>query len=326
MQYRVLGRTGIRASEIGFGAWAIGGDQWGPQDDRESMAALHKALDLGCTLIDTAQVYGEGHSEVLIGRVLRERGERVTVATKVPPKNYRWGPPPGADLRDYFPADYIIKRCESSLRNLGTETLDLYQLHTWCPSWEHETEWYEALLKLRQQGKIRYIGISVSDHRPGEANPQIEAGRVDSIQVIYNILDQSPEWRLFPVAQKHHVGIIVRVPLASGALTGKFTQRTRFPKGDWRREWKDREWLHRMVEQVERIQFLTQDGMPLATAALKFVLSHPAVSTLIPGIRNSQQAEMNLSASDGRPLPEEHLRRLRQMYTLGLLGAETSAG
>jgi aryl-alcohol dehydrogenase-like predicted oxidoreductase len=322
----VLGRTGLRVSEIGFGAWAIGGDQWGRQDDRESMAALHRALDLGCTFIDTAQVYGKGHSEELIGRVLGERRERVSVASKVPPKNQRWGPAPGADMRDYFPADYIVQRCEGSLRNLGTEALDVYQLHTWCPSWEHETEWYEAMLKLRQQGKIRYIGISLSDHRPGEANPHIEAGRVDTVQVIYNVLDQSPEWKLFPIAQRHKVGIIARVPLASGALTGKFTPRTRFPKGDWRGEWKDREWLKRMVRQVQRVEFLTRAGVPLAIAALKFVLGHPAVSTAIPGIRNTQQAELDLSASDGLPLPPEQLLRLRQMYLMGLLGAETSAG
>lgn len=326
MQYRTLGRTGIKVSEVGFGAWAIGVKNWGQQDDRDSIAALHKALDMGCTFIDTAQVYGNGHSERLIARVFKERGERVTVSTKIPPKNDIWGPQPGTDIRDAFPADWLIERCEMSLRNLETETIDIYQLHTWCPTWDKETEWYEALVKLREQGKIRYIGISVSDHRPWEANPQIKAGRVDTIQVIYNILDQSPEKELFPLAQKHNVGIINRVPLASGALTGKWTRDTKFPPGDWRGEWKTRDWLLNKVEQVEQLRFLEKEtGMPLATAALKYCLAHPALSTAIPGIRNVRQAETNLSASDGITLDATVIERLREMYTQGLLGRDTSA-
>jgi len=313
VQYRTLGRTGFRVSEIGFGAWAIGAEMWGPQDDADSIAALHRALDLGCTFIDTAQVYGDGHSERLIARVFRERGERVTVATKVPPKNRIWGPSPGTDINAVFPPDYIIERCEVSLRNLETDCLDIYQLHTWCPTWDQETDWYEAMLKLRQAGKIRAIGISVSDGRPGEANAHIAAGRVDTIQVIYNILDQSPERDLFPLAQAQNTGIIARVPLASGALTGRWTRETIFPAGDWRGE-QEREWVVEQVEKVEKLGFLTEDGTPLAVAALKFCLSHPAVSTVIPGIRNVRQAEINLSASDGRPLPPEHLVRIRELF------------
>ncbi|MFQ5946654.1 MAG: aldo/keto reductase [Anaerolineae bacterium] len=323
MEYRTLGRTGISISEIGFGAWAIGGEMWGPQDDRDSVAALHRALDLGCTFLDTAQVYGDGHSERLIARVLKERpdGDRVTVGTKVPPKNRNWRPRPGTPISEAFPSDYIIERCEISLQNLETDTLDLYQLHTWCPTWDEETEWYEAMVRLQEAGKIRFIGISVSGDRPGEANSQLEAGRVDSVQVIYSILDQSPEQALFPVAQAHDVVIIARVPLASGALTGKWTRDTEFPKGDWRGEWKDRGWLHQKVEQVARIRFLEEDGTPLASASLKFCLSHPAVSTAIPGIRNAEQAEINMGASDGRPLDSSQTSRLRDMYSEGLIGA-----
>lgn len=324
MQYRILERTGIKVSEVGFGAWAIGGG-WGPKNDADSLAALHKALDMGCTFIDTAQVYGNGHSERLIARVFKERGERVTVSTKVPPKNSTWGPRPGTDIREAFPADWLIERAELSLRNLETDTIDIYQLHTWCPTWDKETEWYEALVKLREQGKIRFFGISVSDHRPGEANPHLAAGRVDTIQVIYNILDQSPETELFPLAQKHQVGIINRVPLASGALTGKWTKDTKFPPGDWRGEWKTREWLLQKVEQVERLRFLERDGMSMTVAALKYVLAHPAVSVAIPGVRNVQQAEANLSASDSNPLEPATVERLREMYAQGLLGRDTSA-
>jgi aryl-alcohol dehydrogenase-like predicted oxidoreductase len=313
MQERTLGRTGLQVSEIGFGAWAIGAEMWGPQDDADSLAALHRTLNLGCTFIDTAQVYGEGHSERLIARVFRERGERVTVATKVPPKNRIWGPEPGTNIADVFPYDYVYRRCEKSLRNLETDCLDVYQLHTWCPTWDEETGWYEAMVKLREEGKIRAIGISVSDERPGEANAHIAAGRVDTIQVIYNILDQSPEWELFPLAEEQNVGILARVPLASGALSGRFTRETTFPKGDWRRD-EGRDWVIEQVEKVEQLGFLTEDGTPLVIAALKFCLAHPAVSTVIPGIRNVRQAEMNLSASDGLPLPPEHLRRLRELF------------
>ncbi len=323
MENRTLGRTGIEVSEIGFGAWAIGGEMWGPQNDRESVAALHRALDLGCTFFDTAQVYGDGHSERLIAKVLKERGARdqVTVATKVPPKNRIWRPRPGTPISEAFPPDYIRERCEISLETLETDTLDLYQLHTWCPAWDGETDWYEAMVQLQEAGKIRFVGISVSGDRPGEANSHLEAGRVDSVQVIYNILDQSPEEALFPVAQAHNVGIIARVPLASGALTGKWTRETEFPKGDWRGAWKDRAWLYDKVEQVERLRFLEEDGESLAAASLRFCLSHPAVSTVIPGIRDAEQAEINMGASDGGPLEESKARRLREMYSDGLIGS-----
>lgn len=316
MQFRELGKTGIRVSEIGFGAWAIGGEMWGKQDDADSMAALHRALDLGCNFFDTALAYGNGHSERLIRDVLKERGvlKDVVIATKVPPKNYVWDPPLSVRIGKAFPGDWIVKCCHRSLKNLGRDYIDVLQLHTWSPSWAEHVEWYAAMRKLKEQGKIRVIGISVSAQRHAEANPQIEAGHVDAIQVIHNIIDQAAEETLFPLAQKHGIGILSRVPLASGALTGKFTRDTKFPKSDWRSERPERNWVATMVDQVEKIKFLTEDGTPLTYAALKFCLSHPAVSAVIPGIRNAKQAESNFAASDGKPMSAEHAARLREMY------------
>jgi aryl-alcohol dehydrogenase-like predicted oxidoreductase len=315
IQTRPLGRTGIEVTPIGIGTWAIG-SQWGEQDEQQSLQALHRALDLGCRFIDTAQAYGDGRSERLIGRVFRERGERVPVATKVPPKDLDWATQPGvSQIRDKFPADYLIERCDVSLRNLGIETLDVYQLHTWCPSWNDETEWYEAMLKLREQGKIRAIGISVTDARPDEANGTVAAGRADTIQVIYNLLDQRPEEHLFPLAQQHGVGILARVPLASGALSGTWNAQTTFAEGDWRREVFTGETLKRTLEYVDALRFLEADSdHSLVIAALRFCMSHPAVSTVIPGARNARQAETLMRAMQLGPLPEEQLARARELW------------
>jgi aryl-alcohol dehydrogenase-like predicted oxidoreductase len=306
MQFRELGKTGIQVSEIGFGAWAIGGEMWGKQDDDDSIAALHKALDLGCNFFDTALAYGNGHSEKLIQRVLKERGvlNEVIVATKVPPMNDHWDPPTSMPIGKAFPPDWIIQCCERSLKNLGRDYVDILQLHTWNPAWSERVEWHAAMLKLKEQGKIRVIAISVSAVRHDEANPLIQRGRVESVQVIHNILDQTAEKNLFPLAQKKGVGVLSRVPLASGALTGKFTRETKFPKGDWRSERPQKNWVAAM----------TEDGTPLAHAALKYCLAHPVVSSVIPGIRNARQAELNMSASDGKPMPIEHVTRLHQLY------------
>ncbi len=316
MQFRELGKTGIKVSEIGFGAWAIGGKMWGKQTDADSIAALHKALDLGCTFFDTALAYGDGHSEKLIRRVFKERGvlNDMIIATKVPPKNGQWDPPTNLPISQEFPGAWIIECCERSLKNLGRDHVDILQLHTWSPSWAERVEWHAAMEKLKAQGKIRVIAISVSAVRHDEANPQIKAGRVESVQVIHNIIDQSAEKTLFPLAQKKGVGILSRVPLASGVLTGKFTRETKFPKGDWRSERPDQNWVGEMVDQVEKLKFLTEDGTSLTHAALKYCLAHPAVSAVIPGIRNAAQAEANFSASDGKPLSAEQVARVRALY------------
>ncbi|GAC1447708.1 MAG: aldo/keto reductase [Ktedonobacterales bacterium] len=312
---RTLGRTGIEVSSVGIGTWAMGA-MWGQQNEADSIHALHRALDLGCHLIDTAQVYGNGRSERLIARVFRERGERVPVATKVPPKDGIWETQPGVtQIRDKFPAQYLIDRCEVSLRHLETDCLDVYQLHTWCASWNDETEWYEALVKLRDQGKIRAIGISVTDAAPTQANGTIQAGRVDTIQLIYNLLDQRPADDVFPLARQHDVGILARVPLASGALSGKWNPQTTFPEDDWRRNVFTGATLERTLHYIEQLRFLeTSSHGSLVEAAVRFCVSDPTVSSVIPGVRNARQVETLLHALQWGALPEADLQRVHDLW------------
>jgi aryl-alcohol dehydrogenase-like predicted oxidoreductase len=311
---RPLGRTGIETSAVGLGTWAIGA-AWGHQSDDDSIAAVHRALDLGCRFLDTAQVYGEGRSERLIARVFKDRGERAPVATKVPPIDRVWEKTaPGTPMRAKFPAQYLIDRCELSLRNLATDCLDVYQLHMWSAEWNDETEWYETMLKLREQGKIRAIGVSTLDTRPDSANGIIVAGRVDSVQLVYNVFDERPRTQVFPLAAQHGVGILARVPLASGALSGAWTRQTRFARGDWRASVFTGEALERTLGYVDAVRFLEEPGHSLAEMAIRFAFSDPAVSAAIPGARNPQQAEALMNAWRAGPLPADTLTRLDELW------------
>ena len=323
MEFRTFGRTGRTVSEIGFGGWAAGGDAWGPQEDADSRAAIHRALDLGCTVLDTALSYGQGHSERLIGRVLAERGlrDKVFIATKVPPRNGVWAPPPEQPIQAAFPNEHIIASCEQSLRNLGVESIDLLQLHTWSRSWEAATEWCEAMDRLRRKGYIRSVGISVRDEDPGEANAHIRAGLVDAVQAVFNVLDQRAVNHLFPIAIGAAIAIIARSPLASGALASKWRTTHEFSEGDWRHEWASPEWLEVAVEQAKRFCGVLEPRIEPTIAALKFCLSFPCVSTVIPGMRNSRQSELNCSASDGQALPSALVSRVRSLFQEGYLHA-----
>ncbi len=293
MDYRTLGKTGMKVSTIGFGAWAIGGNMWGPQDDKDSIAAINKAIDLGVNFIDTALAYGNGHSEEVIGKVLKTRKEKIYIATKIPP--LMWPPSPTSHSKDAFPKQTIIDSIESSLRNLDMDCIDLIQLHSWRKNWTNDTDWYETLLKFKEQGKIKHIGVSVHDNMEDESLDLIETGRVETIQVVYNILAQTPKKNLFPKAQKHNIGIIARVPLAYGALTGKFTKETTFADTDFRKNKYFGDSLTEVLKKVERFKELvgTNDKKTLASYALQFALENSAVCTTIPGIRNVNQAEEN---------------------------------
>ncbi len=316
MKYRTFGKLGWKFSEISFGAWAIGGDMWGPQDDAESLRALHKAIDLGMNFIDTAQGYGKGHSEELIGKVLKERSEDIYVATKVPQKpGTAWPLPEYANAAEFFPASYIIEQCEGSLRRLERDHLDIYQFHTWATAFNVQDEWFEAMMKLKQQGKIRAIGVSVPDATPDNVMGALALGKVEAVQVIYNIFEQYPRWNLFPVCEKLGIGVIIRVPFDEGALTGKYTVKTIFPEGDVRRHYFRGRNLPAVVKRVEKIREFKDKRHPhmsMAEYALRFSLSHTAVNTVIPGIRDVQQAEMNVAASDGNGLSAEELEELKQ--------------
>jgi aryl-alcohol dehydrogenase-like predicted oxidoreductase len=308
-----VGKEHIPVSRVGIGTWAIGGG-WGPQPEEQSLAALHEALDRSCMLIDTAPLYGNGRAEKLVARALKEQRERVTVFTKVYPLAYQWAPAPGTPIEDVFTPEHIIAQAEESLRRLQLECLDGLFLQTWCPSWADNLSWYHAMLRLQQQGKIRSYGISVSDHRPNEANGIIEAGRVALLEVSYSILDQRAAERLFPLAQQHNVSIIARSPLASGALAENWHEGMRFHRRDWRRRVFRGELLQQTLRRVEMIRALVDPTISLAQFALRFCLSHPAVSTVISGIRNASHAQCNLAVLEQEALPQSILSQIARLW------------
>ncbi len=312
MRYRTLGRTGIEVSELGFGAWGIGKTMWIGADDAESLRALRRAIELGLNLLDTALVYGRGHSERLVGEVVRAAAETVHVATKVPPKDGHWPARPGTPAGDAFPADHVIASTEQSLRNLGLETVDVQQLHVWSDEWVGQGDWPEAVERLKREGKIRFFGVSINDHQPENAIRLVETGVVDTVQVIYNVFDQSPEDELFPAAQRANVGVIVRVPFDEGALTGKIRPDTVFPPGDFRNEYFAGD---RRQEVWDRARAIAADAGvspdELAPVALRFCLSHPAVSTVIPGMRSVRNVEANAAAVEEGPLDSGTVACLR---------------
>ncbi|KIL38970.1 aldo/keto reductase [Gordoniibacillus kamchatkensis] len=313
MEYRTLGKTGLKVSEIGYGAWGIGKSSWIGASDDESLRALHKSIDLGLTFIDTALVYGNGHSEKLVGQVVRERPERIAVATKIPAKNYQWPARPGVPAEETFPAEHVIACTEQSLRNLGLDTIDVQQFHVWNDDWVGQGDWLEAVRKLKEQGKIRFFGVSINDHQPSNAIKLIRTGVVDTVQVIYNIFDQSPEDELFPACLEHNVGVIVRVPFDEGGLTGRIDETTSFPAGDFRNDYFRGDRKREIAERNRAIAGDLGVGLDrLPEVALRFVLSHPAVSTVIPGMRTIRNVESNCAASDGTRLSDEQLRLLRR--------------
>ena len=313
MEYRPLGRTGIEVSEIGYGAWGIGGTQWGGADDDESISALNHAIDRGLTFIDTALAYGDGRSERLVGKVVGSRPETIHVATKVPPKNGIWPAPDDARIEDVYPAEHLRDCAESSLRNLGLDTIDLLQLHVWNDSWADQGDWREAVEELRSAGSIRFFGVSINDHQPANSLRLIESGAADTVQVIYNVFDQSPEDELFPACREHGVGVIARVPLDEGGLTGTLRPDTEFAEDDHRSHYfrgdRPREVHDRVTAIASDLDIAEED---IAETALRYVLSEPAVSTVIPGMRSKRNVERNIAVSDGGGLDPRVRERLHR--------------
>jgi aryl-alcohol dehydrogenase-like predicted oxidoreductase len=310
---RRLGRTGLSVSEIGYGAWGIGGSMWLGAEDQESLRALNRAIDLGVNFIDTAAVYGNGHSEQLVGKVVRERDERIVVASKIPPKNMTWPAREGTDPDEAFPADHIRKWTERTLSNLGLDVLDVQQFHVWSDEWVGRGSWHDGIQALRDEGKIRFFGVSINDLQPANAIRLIETGAVDTVQVIYNIFEQAPEDELLAACERNDVGVIARVPLDEGSLTGTLTADSTFPEGDFRNEYFSGE---RALEKVdERVRAILEDlGIEreeLPETALRYVLSHPAVSTVIPGMRSVRNVERNTALGDGAGLPAERVAALK---------------
>jgi aryl-alcohol dehydrogenase-like predicted oxidoreductase len=316
VKYRALGKSGWEVSEIGFGAWALGG-QWGTQNDADSVAALHKAIDLGVDFIDTAEVYGNGRSERLIGEVLKTRSERIRVATKTPPVEGPWPPSPYCTAAERYPESYLRRNVEERLRNLGTDCLDILQLHTWTRTWNRDPVPLAVLRRLREEGKIRLIGISTPEHDQNSVIDLMRRGYLDVVQIIYNLFEQEPAAELLPAAIETGTGVIVRVVFDEGVLTGKYRKGHRFGEDDFRSRYFAGDRLDRAVERVDRIKAdLVELGLDkeysMPDVALKFALAHKGVGTVIPGIRDPQQAEKNVAVCDLPDLPEELLVKLRR--------------
>jgi aryl-alcohol dehydrogenase-like predicted oxidoreductase len=312
MNYRTLGKTGLKVSEIGYGAWGIGKTAWIGASDDESITALKRSIELGLNFIDTALGYGDGHSEKLVGQVVKAHDKPIYVATKIPPKNGQWPARAGVTAKEAFTAEHVISCTEQSLRNLGLDTIDVQQFHVWSDEWVGQGDWLEGIRKLKEQGKIRYFGISINDHQPNNAIKLIESGLVDTVQVIYNIFDQSPEDDLLPACAEHNVGVIVRVSLDEGGLTGRITPETTFSEGDFRNGYFHGDRKQEVYERVQRIVSdldISVEKMP--ETALRYVLSHPAVSTVIPGMRSVRNVEYNMQVGDGQGLPKEQIGTLK---------------
>ncbi len=311
MRYRRFGRLNWQVSEIGYGMWGMGG--WTGSDDEESRRSLDRAIELGCSFFDTAFAYGMGRSETLLGEALkRHAGKKLYVATKVPPKNWKWPGRAETPVAEVFPADHIIEMTEKSLANLGTDCLDLQQLHVWSDAWAEDEGWQRAAEQLKRQKLITGFGISVNRWQPANVVKALGTGLVDSVQVVYNIFDQNPEDELFPLCRTLDVAVIARVPLDEGSLTGTLTRDSTWPEGDWRNVYFTPANLADTLERVDRLGVLVPTGMDLPELALRFILANPDVGTVIPGMRRTRHVERNLAASDGEPLPARLVDGLRE--------------
>jgi aryl-alcohol dehydrogenase-like predicted oxidoreductase len=315
MKYRKLGRTGFDVSEMAHGLWGMSG--WSGSDDRESLDSLQLATDLGCNFFDTAWAYGEGKSDGLLGQILSRNAspsnpsKRLYAASKIPPMNRKWPARPSYKYQDVFPAEFVLKHADLIRKKLRVDTVDLLQFHVWDDSWTDEPEFRSTVEKLRHAGIIRHFGLSLNRWEPGNGLKALRTGLVDAVQVIHNIFDQAPEDKLFPLCQELNIGVIARVPLDEGSLGGKMTLETKFPKGDWRAMYFGPKNLPPTIGRVEKLKAMLPPALTLPQTALRYILSFPAVSTIIVGMRKPEHVRQNIAASDAGPLDAELLRKLK---------------
>jgi len=311
MQYRKLGRTGWQVSGIGHGLWGMSG--WSGSDDAQSRASMQLSCDLGCNFYDTAWAYGEGKSDALLGELMANNpGKRIYAASKVPPKNRKWPATSQYKLRDTFPADHVYDFAGKIREKLKVETIDLLQFHVWDDSWADDPEWIETVQTLKARKTIHAFGISLNRWEPENGIKALRKACVDTVQVVYNVLDQDPENELFKVCKELDIGIIARVPLDEGSLSGNFTLDTKFPASDFRHNYFKAENLKNTVERVEKLKTVVPPGMSLPEMAFRFILSNPDVSTTIPGMRSIENVKKNIALCDGKPLNEALIRELRK--------------
>jgi aryl-alcohol dehydrogenase-like predicted oxidoreductase len=310
MRYRRFGRTGWEVGEVGYGMWGMG--SWTGSDDHESLESLQLAADLGCNFFDTAWAYGAGHSERLLGELVRANPEKhLYMATKVPPRNGAWPARPDSALADVFPGAHIRDFAQRSLTNLGLSSIDLLQFHVWQDSWSDAEEWQRAVADLRAEGLVQAVGISINRWEPWNALRAVRTGLIDAVQVIYNIFDQAPEDELLPLCRELDVAVIARVPFDEGSLTGTLTADSHWPEDDWRNIYFVAENLVPTVARVNALQDSLPQGMTLPELALRFILTNPDVSVTIPGMRSRSHVRSNMAASDAGPIDAALRERLR---------------
>ncbi|HBC72356.1 MAG: Aldo/keto reductase [Candidatus Amesbacteria bacterium GW2011_GWB1_47_19] len=322
MKYRTLGKTGLKVAEIGIGTWQLAGDPnyWVDSNLNESLKSLHRYTELGGNFIDTAWIYGydekdgRRRSHELIGKFLKESGQRnkLIIASKVPPKNMHWPAQPEVPISEVFPDNWIIKCVDDSLKDLGIDHLDLMQFHVWQDSFVKEDGWKNIIRKLTRDGKVSYWGISVNDYQPENCLKALDTGLISAVQFIFNIFHQKPAERLLPYAQSNNIGLIARVPLDEGGLTGKFDTQTRFATGDFRQQYFNPERLRELVIRTDALKkLLGNEAGGLVDLALRYLLSFKEVSTIIPGMRKVSYVDANTSASDAERLPARLLEELK---------------
>ncbi len=294
--------------------------------EAEYIHAIKVALDSDINYLDTALEYGNGYSEQIIGKAL-QGDSSIVISSKIPPQCDEWSPKPQSKIDDYFSPAWIFQCCETTLKNLQRDYIDILFLHTWNLAWGHCTEWYEAMEKLKQQGKIRAIGISVGDRRASEANTHIEAGRIDVVMAVYNILEQEPEYTLFPMAKKHQVGIIARCPFSSGALVSNWKSSHTFAEGDWRGLWTPDDWVAKQVEMVDRIKPIVKNtNLSMSAIALKYILNNQTVTSVIPGSSTAEHIRQNAAAVSLPNLSEDIYRQFQQLWLDGKIYGTYNGG
>ncbi|MEK7543592.1 MAG: aldo/keto reductase [Patescibacteria group bacterium] len=302
MHYRTLGKTGWKVSEL----------SWTGSDDKESLHALHRSVERGVNFFDTAWVYGNGRSEKLLGKLLQKYpNKRLYAATKIPPKSFRYPMKPEYKLTEEYPRDHLIEYVKKSLKNLGLEKLDLVLLHGWDDVWADDDAWQKAVQELKRKGLIQAFGISIDRWEPENAIKAIRTGLIDVVEVIYNVFDQAPEDKLFPVCRELNVGVIARVPFDEGTLTGNLTLDSHWPEGDWRNIYFGPENLKASVARAEALKKVLPKDMTLPEMALRFILTNPDVSTVIPGMRKMKNVDLNVITGEKGSLPPALMKQLR---------------